>query len=92
MKNSSLVNPQDSSGAASDSVAPAENASKPVRKKTVYCLRSRLDDASEWGEPEYYSTRKKRDRVSAMARIIGGARIHSYEEKKTPDEIAEIFA
>jgi len=58
--------------------------------KTVYALRIRPDDNSVWGEPEYYRTRKERDRTESMNRIIGGIRTHSYEEKKTPDEVESL--
>lgn len=59
--------------------------------KTVYCLRVRLDDQSEWSEPEYYKTRRERDRTGATNRILGGIRTHSFEEKKTPEQISELF-
>lgn len=55
--------------------------------KIIYALRIRPDDNSEWSEPEYYRTRKERDRTASVNRIIGGIRTHSYEEKKTPDEV-----
>lgn len=60
--------------------------------KTVYVLRIRPDDNSEWGEPEYYRTRRERDRTAYVNRIIGGIRTHSYEEKKAPKQIAELFS
>jgi hypothetical protein len=59
--------------------------------KTVYVLRIRADESEPWGAPEYYRTRKERDRVAAENRVLGGIRTHSYEEKKTPEEIAELF-
>lgn len=58
--------------------------------KTVYVLRIRPDDNSEWGEPEYYRSRKERDRTASVNRIIGGIRTHSYEEKKTVEEAASL--
>lgn len=58
---------------------------------TVYYLRVRPDDKSEWGEPEPYPTRKARDKVSAECRILAGLRTHSYEEKKTLQEFTELF-
>lgn len=61
------------------------------KMKTVYVLRVRPDDESHWSEPEYYRTRKERDRVAAQNRAFGGIRTHSYEEKKTPEEIAQLF-
>lgn len=60
--------------------------------KTVYVLRVRLNDESPWGEPEYYRTRKERDHVAAQNRVLGGIRTHSYQEKKTLEEIEELFA
>ncbi len=59
--------------------------------KTVYVLRIRPDDSSPWGEPEYYRTRRERDRTASINRIVGGIRTHSYEEKKEPNEIEAIF-
>lgn len=58
--------------------------------KTVYCLRIRPDDNSEWSEATYYRTRKSRDRDGSMNRIMGGMRTHSFEEKKTPEEISAL--
>ncbi len=60
--------------------------------KTIYCLRVRMDDASPWGETEYYRTRKERDKTAATNRILGGIRTHSSEEKKTPEEIEQLLA
>jgi hypothetical protein len=59
--------------------------------KTVYILRIRPDDDSSWGEPEYYRTRRERDKTEGMNRVLGGIRTHSYEEKKTPEEIEQLF-
>lgn len=59
--------------------------------KTVYVLRVRADESQPWSEPEYYRTRKERNEVERMNRCLGGIRTHSYEEKKTPEEIAELF-
>lgn len=59
--------------------------------KTVYVLKVRPDDDSPWSDPEYYRTRKERDRVASMNRILGGIRTHSFEEKKTLEEIEELF-
>lgn len=58
--------------------------------RTVYVLRVRPDDDSPWSEPAYYRTRKQRDRNASMNRVLGGIRTHSYEEKKTPEEIDEL--
>lgn len=54
--------------------------------KTVYCLRIRPDDKSDWGEPQYYRLKSKRDTDAAFVRIIGGMRTFSYQEKKTDEE------
>lgn len=62
------------------------------RPKLVYCLRVRMDDSAPWSDPEYYRTRRERDRVAATNRILGGIRTHSFEERKTPAELAELFA
>lgn len=55
--------------------------------KTVYVLRVRPDDDSSWSEPQYYLRRKERDKTARMNRVLGGIRTHSYEEKKTTEEI-----
>jgi len=60
--------------------------------KTVYVLRVRLDDDSPWGEPEYYRRRKERNEAERLSRCLGGMRTHSYEEKKTLEEIEELCA
>ena len=60
-----------------------------MKTKTVYCLRMRPDDNSNWSEPEYYKTRKRRDNAASYCRCLGGFRTHSYEEK-LPIEEAEI--
>ena len=46
-----------------------------------YMLRCRRDDNSDWCEPEEFPTRRARDMAGSFARIIGGLRTHSYEEK-----------
>lgn len=63
-------------------------AARPL--KTVYVLRTRMSDEERWGEPGYYRKRKDRDKDAAMNRVFGGIRTHSYEEKKTPEEIEEL--
>ena len=59
--------------------------------KKVFVLRTRLDDASDWSQPEYYRTRRERDRDAAISRTLGGIRTHSYEEKKTAEEVERLF-
>lgn len=61
------------------------------KMKTVYVLQIRPDESHPWGEPEYYQTRKERDETERINRIIGGIRTHSYQEKKTLEEIEELF-
>lgn len=63
-----------------------------MKTKLVYCLRSRLDDSQPWSETSYYRTRRERDKVGAQARIWGGIRTHSFEERKTPEEIEQLQA
>lgn len=58
--------------------------------KTVYVLRVREDESQPWSEPEYYRTRKQRDETAMYNRCLAGIRTHSYEEKKTPEEIEEL--
>lgn len=60
------------------------------RLKTVYVLRIRPDDNAEWSESSFYKSRKKRDRDGSMNRIMGGMRTHSYDEKKTAEELDAI--
>lgn len=62
-----------------------------VKMKTVYVLRVRPHDDTPWSEPEYYRTRKERDETAAMNRAWGGIRTHSYEEKKTLEEVEQLF-
>lgn len=59
------------------------------KTKTVYMLRVRMDDSSLWGEPASFPTRKKRDDTAMYARVIGGMRCHSYEEKVPITQAAE---
>lgn len=59
--------------------------------RTIYCLRARFDDSQPWGPTHYYRTRKERDKYAATARIWGGIRTHSFEEKKTPEEINQLI-
>lgn len=59
--------------------------------KTVYVLRVRQDESQPWGEPEYYRTRKERDDTARINRVLGGIRAHSYEEKKTLEEVEQLF-
>lgn len=73
--------------------APTPVAATPQKEmnvKTVYVLRVRMSDEESWGEPGYYRTRRARDKDAAMNRAFGGIRTHSYEEKKTPEEIDEL--
>ncbi len=58
--------------------------------KTVYCLRTRLDDSQPWGEPEYFRTRKLRDSAASVCRIMGGIRTHSFEEKVNAEALEAI--
>ena len=58
--------------------------------KTVYVLRCRFTDQDAWLDPVYYRKRKERDNDASASRIIGGFRTHSYEEKKTQEEIDEL--
>lgn len=61
-----------------------------MKRKTVYCLRIRPDDQLPWSETEYYASKRDRDHIERINRIIGGIRTHSFEEKKTPAEIKEL--
>lgn len=54
-------------------------------------MRVRMSDFDEWSEVGYFLTRKERDKVGAMNRILGGIRTHSFEEKKSKEEIESIF-
>lgn len=60
------------------------------KKKTIYVLRIRYTDSEPWREPGYYRKKKDRDYDEKLNRILGGIRTHSYEEKKTEEEIAEL--
>jgi hypothetical protein len=52
------------------------------KPKLKYYLRSRLNDQEPWSAPDVFDTRKARDEAAAMARIYGGIRTHSYEERE----------
>ncbi len=67
-----------------------ETQTKP-KLKTVFCMRIRLSDSEPWGETEYFRTRKARDHAGSVNRIIGGIRTHSFEEKKTAEQISELL-
>jgi hypothetical protein len=59
--------------------------------KTVFVLKTKINErALPWSEPAYFKTRKERDRAAAENRILGGILTHSYEEKKTEQEIESI--
>lgn len=73
-----------------NTTSPANKPSSKVCFKLVYCLRVRANDSEEWSEVEYYFSRRERDYTAANNRIVGGLRTHSYEERKTPAEIAKI--
>lgn len=62
-----------------------------AKTKTVYCLRVRLSDEEPWSETEYYRTRRKRDRTATVNRVLGGIRTHSFQEKKTAEELEQLF-
>jgi len=57
--------------------------------KTIYALRIKTDNV--WSETTYYASRKERDEVARINRIIGGCTIHSFEEKKSAEEIKKIL-
>lgn len=59
--------------------------------RSVFGLRIRPDDKSEWSEAEYYQTRKERDRDERMNRCLAGFRTHAWSENRTEDEITEMF-
>lgn len=60
--------------------------------KTVYVLKVRENEKFPWSDSTYYRTRKERDNVERINRCLGGIRTHSYEEKKTQEEIEELVA
>lgn len=56
-----------------------------------YFLRVRLDDASEWGPPTSYTSRKTRDDDATFNRTVGGLRTHSWDESDAPDANVTIY-
>lgn len=60
--------------------------------KTIYFLRTRFDDSEPWSEPEPFRSRKARDNAASQARIIGGIRTHSYEERMKKEAAEELLA
>ena len=64
-----------------------ETTTKPKKLRKVYCLRTRVDDASEWSDEEVFDRRKDRDTIASECRIYGGIRTHSFERyEKGEDE------
>ena len=61
-----------------------------VKNKTIYGLKVRPDDNSNWSETGYFKSKIKRDNTASVNRIIAGFRTHSTEEKKTTEEIAQM--
>lgn len=53
------------------------------KTKTRYVLRTRMSDSDEWGPPEYFDSKRERDRVAAECRILGGIRTWCFREKLT---------
>lgn len=49
---------------------------------TRYLLRSRMTDDEPWSNPEEFGTRRDRDRAAKFARIIGGIRVWSIDERE----------
>jgi hypothetical protein len=62
-----------------------------IQMKTVYALRVRADDSEPWSEPEYYRTRTEHDETERVNRCLGGIRTHSYQERKTLEEVEQLF-
>lgn len=62
-----------------------------LKTKRVFVIRTRLSDNDEWSPPQYFKTAKQRDKVGSLNRIIGGIRTHSFEERKTVEEIESLW-
>lgn len=60
-----------------------------VKMKKIYGIRTRLDDDQPWSDPVYYLTKKTRDKIGSMNRVLAGIRTHSFEEKVTETEAYE---
>lgn len=58
--------------------------------KTVYAIKVREDESQPWSEPAYYRKRKERDEDERINRCLGAMRTHSYQEKKTLEEIEDM--
>ena len=64
-----------------------ETTTRPKKRRKVYCLRTRVDDTSEWSDEEVFDRRKDRDTIASECRILGGIRTHSFERyEKDGDE------
>lgn len=61
------------------------------KMKTVFAIRIRATDNDEWSQPSYFKTKAQRDKAGSMNRIICGFRTHSFDEKKTLEEVEELF-
>lgn len=62
-----------------------EVSNEPKKLRKVYCLRTRVDDKSEWSEEEVFVRRKDRDTIAAECRIFGGIRTHTFERYEKGD-------
>ena len=60
--------------------------------KTIYFLRTRLDESEPWNEPEVFATRKERNDTEKMVRCLGGIRTHSYEKKVGKEQAEALIA
>lgn len=59
--------------------------------KRLHVLRIRRDDDSPWSEPEYFDSKRERDKVAAFNRVLGGIRTHSYQESKAEAEARAVL-
>lgn len=63
---------------------------KKEKMKTVYLLRVRINDNSEWSTASYYKSKRRRDKDAIISHIIGGFRTYCSQENKTLSEIKAI--
>jgi len=59
-------------------------------KKTLYGLKIRMNDNDQWFETSWFKNKRERDKLASFNRIIGGIRTHSFEEKKTLQQITDL--
>ena len=54
-----------------------------IEKATAFVLRLRASDDEPWGEPNFFESRRERNRCASLNRIVVGLRTWCYEQQMT---------